>query len=80
MISLCIFLTDQPLVHEPRGEVVEQLGVAGGFGLHAQVVGRADEALAEMVHPDAVDHDAGGERVVLAGDGLGEFEAAAALA
>jgi hypothetical protein len=32
-----------------------------------------------MLHPHAVHDDAGGERVVLAGDVLGEFEAAAAV-
>ena len=46
----------------------------------AEVAGCSHQALAEVVHPDAVDHDARGQRVVLAGDGPGQFQPAAALA
>ena len=42
----------------------------------AEVVGRGDEAGAEVLLPDAVDDDAGGEGVFFAGEGLGESEAA----
>src|SRR5437879_944802 len=46
---------------------------------HSEVVGRADEAAAEMILPDAVDHHAGGKRVVWPGEPASEFEPAAAL-
>src|SRR5439155_16323448 len=35
--------------------------------------------LAEMMLPDAVDDDAGGERIVFAGDGVGKIEPATAV-
>jgi hypothetical protein len=40
----------------------------------------ANDAGAEIVHPDPVDEDPGGQRIVAAGDGLGQLEAAAAVA
>src|SRR5437867_4191950 len=46
---------------------------------HSEVVGRADEAAAEMILPDAVDHHAGGKWVVWPGEPASEFEPAAAL-
>ena len=46
----------------------------------AEVAGRADERRIEVVHPEAVDDDAGGERVVIGDDRLGQFQPAAALA
>ena len=45
----------------------------------AEVARRADEAEAEMVLPDAVDHDARGQRIVLVGDRVRQFQPAAAL-
>src|SRR6185436_18601659 len=33
----------------------------------------------EMVHPHTIDHHASGQRIRFAGDGLGEFQPAAAL-
>src|SRR5581483_9378979 len=52
--------------------------MARRFALGAEVVECADEALPEVMHPYPVDHDACGERVLFAGDALGEFQAAAA--
>ena len=71
---------DGPAVfHEGEGEVVEEFG-EGGFHAHeAEVVGGGDDGLAHEVEPDAVGHDAGGERVVLGGDEEGEVEAAGAF-
>ena len=48
----------------------------------AEIVGRSDDALAEMMLPDAVDHHARGQRVVGAGEptGQGQTPAAAAIA
>src|SRR5258708_6060825 len=45
----------------------------------AEIARRADERLAKVVLPDAIDDDAGRERIVLRGDGVREFEPAAAL-
>ena len=53
--------------------------MARSFGAQAKVAGGLDQAGAEVVLPDAVDHDAGGERVIGRGDGSGQFEAAVAL-
>ena len=53
--------------------------MGGAVAAGAEVAGGSDQALAEVPEPDAVDDDAGGEGVVLAGDRLRELEAAAAL-
>ena len=45
----------------------------------AEVARRADDAAAEVMLPDAVDDDAGRQRVVLARRWLGQLEPAAAL-
>ena len=49
---------------EPGGEPVEQGRVCRPLAALAEVVGRANETLAEVVLPDPIDHDARGERVV----------------
>ena len=46
---------------------------------HAEVIDGGDQALAEQVLPDAVDHHARGERVLRAGQPLGQLEPAALL-
>ena len=74
---------DQPL-HRPAfldergGQVVEQLGVRRQFADVAEVVDRADQAGAEQMMPDAVDHHPRRQRIVGAGDPLGQFQPAAA--
>ena len=45
----------------------------GFFAENTEVAWRADEGLAEMPLPDAIDNHACGERVVRAGDGLGQL-------
>ena len=62
---------------ELRGEGVEEVALHGRFGADAEVAGGAHEGLAEVPAPDAIHDDAGGEGCGGAGDGLGEFEAAA---
>lgn len=59
------------------GDPVEQFGVGRAVAEGAEVVGAGDEALAEMPAPDSIDHDAGSEGMVGAGEPVGEFEAAA---
>src|SRR5262245_57242597 len=49
------------------------------FAHRAEVTRRADQALAEMMLPDAVDDHAGRERVVFVRDRIGQFEPSAAL-
>ena len=53
--------------------------MGGRVALFAEVTGSAHNALAEVLLPDAVDDDAGGERVFRIDDGLGEIEAAVAV-
>ena len=44
----------------------------------AEVVRRLHQSLAEMILPDAIDHDASGERILLVGDPRGQQVAPAA--
>ena len=67
------------LLHEPGGQVVEQLRVRGRGAAGAEVAGGRDQRLAEVVHPDAVDDDPAGQRVVGGGDGPGQVEPSAAV-
>ena len=73
------FFDGPTVLHEAGGQVIEQFGMARRVGLVAEIVRGGDKALAEMMHPDAVDQDAGGEGVVGVDDGLGQLEAAAAM-
>src|SRR5262249_22585814 len=46
----------------------------------AEIVRRLHNPFAEMIFPDAVDHDAGGQRVLRVGDPVGqEFSPASAM-
>ena len=45
----------------------------------AEVIGRGNQTFAEMMHPGAVDQHARRERIVRMHDGLGQFQAAAAV-
>ena len=71
-------LLDRPaVVHECRGEVIEQFGMRRRCRADSKVAWRLDERLAEVVHPDAVDEDTARERVIAGGDGPGQIESAA---
>ena len=59
--------------------MVEQGGVLAGRGADPEVARGLDERLTEEMHPDAIDHHAGGQRVGRTGDGIGEVESSAAL-
>ena len=63
-----VFLIDQPSFDELRGEPVEQLGMRRRLAHDAEVVRRAHQAFAEVVVPDAIDDDAGGQRMLRAGE------------
>ena len=45
----------QPLGDQLVGEIIEQFRMAGVAAVDAEVVGRLDDALAEVILPDAVD-------------------------
>ena len=66
-------------LHEPAGEEIEQFGMCGKLAGAAVIVGSADDALGEVILPDAVGDYAGGERMFLRGQPLGHFETSAAL-
>ena len=51
-ISRCSGFSCQPLSTSDAGQPVEQLGMAGPLAVEAEVVGRLDEARAEMVLPE----------------------------
>ena len=71
-------LLDRPVVlDEPGRQPIEQLGVRGPGAHRTEVVRRRHDAFAEMLLPDAVDDDAGRERVARAGDPFGERQPAA---
>ena len=57
---------------------VEQIGVAGPFAQGTEVAGSFDEAPAEVVLPDSIDHHPCGQGIVFAGDGVSEIQAPAA--
>ena len=46
---------------ELPSEPIEQFRIAGALTLRAEIVGCGNDAAAEMVLPDAVDHDSRGE-------------------
>ena len=59
------------------GQPIEQLRMRRAHAVVAEIAGGADDAAAEMMLPDAVDHDAGGHRIVLRRDPVGEHRAPA---
>ena len=62
---------------ELAGEPVEEIGMGGACAVASEVVGRVRDAGPEVVLPDAVDDDAGGEGV--GGAGQPAFDAAHGL-
>ena len=71
------FLDAPTVLDEGGGEVIEQLLVGGSFAHHAEIAGAADDAAAETTIPDAVGHDARGERIGRVARRFGERAAAA---
>ncbi len=61
------------VVAEVGGELVEEFGMGDGAAHDAEVAGGGAEAAAEVVLPEAVGDDAGGEGVVGADEPGGEF-------
>ena len=73
------FLELPVLGDELARQPVEQVRVRGALAVEAKVVRRADDAAAEMVVPDAVNQHAGGQRILGAGDPLGQLQTAFAF-
>ena len=66
------------LVDELPGQPVEQLGVRRAATEFSKITRRLDDAATEVAVPQAVHHHARGERVIRAGNPLGQRHAAAA--
>ena len=64
MISRCIALIDQPDSTNRRASQSSSSGWIGPLAEPAEVVGRADQAFAEVPEPDPVDHHPGGQRMI----------------
>ena len=64
------------VLNELLGEVIEQFGFCGLAAGEAEVARTRDEALAEVMLPDAVGDDTPRQRVVGSGDPFGEGFAA----
>ena len=58
------FLDRPAVVHERRGQPVEQLGMRRRFAAQTEIARRAHQTGAEVVQPDAIDHDAGRQRII----------------
>ena len=65
------------VLHEIVGEPVEEFGMRRALAHGTEIRGRADEAAAEVMHPDAVHQHAGDERIRAAGEPPGEGQAPA---
>ena len=62
-------------IHQLAGQPVEQLGMAGGRALGAEVVVGLDQAAAEIGLPDPVDRDPGRQRVAAIDQPAGQVQA-----
>ena len=67
-ISRCICFTLQPRAMNSPASQSSSSGCVGGCAVDAEVARRRDEAAAEVVLPEAVDHDARGQRIRRRGD------------
>ena len=67
------------LPRELRGQIVEPLGMGGALAHHPEVIGCADDALAERVLPEPVDQDTRQQRIGSGGHALCQLQSAAAL-
>src|SRR5262249_48870162 len=64
---------------ERRRQPVEKLRVSGGRTHSSEIVGRVDNAAAEVILPDAIHHRSPGENVSRIGDPAGKCRAATSL-
>src|SRR5437667_11172346 len=66
------FLDASAVLYEVTGQPIEQLRMGRPLPHLAEVVWRADDSVAEMVFPNAIDHYARSERVGGTGDPAGQ--------
>ncbi len=77
MISRCIALIDQPDATNRRDNQSSKSRLTGRSPSRPEVIGRADQAFAEVPEPEAIDHHPGGQGVVAPGQPCRQFEPAA---
>src|SRR2546421_2617961 len=75
--ELLHFLQRPSLLDEGRRQPVQQPGICRWEAGTTKISRRLDDAFAEMMLPKAVHHDAGGERIVRAGDPFCKRQASA---
>ena len=74
-----LHLLDAPaLADELGGQPIEQFGIRRQRAHLAEIAGRADDAGAEVPSPDAIDHHARRQRIVVGGDPFGQGAPASA--
>src|SRR5258708_18861694 len=66
-----------PSVSQARGQVIEQFRVRRPLAKLAEIAGCAHDSLPEVKCPNAIGDHASGERIVRAGDRLGQLQPAA---
>ena len=60
---------DRPTAaNELAGQPIQQGGMRRPLALDAEVARRSDQAVAEVIHPNSIDHHASGQRVFRRGD------------
>ena len=60
-------------------QMIEQFRVSRSFASQSEIAGRSHQTGSEVVHPDAIDDDSRGERVVGTGNRPREFQPSAAV-
>src|SRR5579871_528626 len=60
-----------------RGQPVEQFGMSGPFAELAEIARRRYQTPAEMMHPDAIDENATGQRMARSGEPARERQSSA---
>src|SRR5947208_5302804 len=73
------FLDAPAFLDKARRKIIQQFRMAGRFGHGPEVVRRGHKSFAEMMQPDAVDHDARRHGIALADDGMSKLEPSAAV-
>ena len=67
------------LVTKARGEVIKKLRMGGGVAHQPEIAWGPDNALADQVAPNSIDHDPGGQGVMGRQNGFGQLQATASL-
>ena len=67
------------MINQIPGHPIQQFGMAGLPPTHTEIVGSKDQALAKMMHPDAIDHHPGKEWVADVGNPIREMRPSTAI-